>query len=199
MVRAQEKWKAESVRLTASWRRIPRRSGNDRTIANRVPFGGPPSGGECHCRCCSPRKTRASRRLASLSEASWHALAGLTGTWRSRVSGNHPRWRAQPGWSTGARRLYPAILFGAAYRHDLWSHARQGDCRNDRRPVPPLVNEVIATAPYQSRAVDPETIRALAEHPRSANSAGPRDGAPRRTIRPIRSRNLYHRFPLPGG
>ena len=29
----------------------------------------------------------------------------------------------------------------------------------------PLVNEVIATAPHQSRAVDPDTIRALAEHP----------------------------------
>jgi len=28
----------------------------------------------------------------------------------------------------------------------------------------PLVNEVIATAPHQTRAVDPETIRALAEH-----------------------------------
>ena len=30
----------------------------------------------------------------------------------------------------------------------------------------PLVNEVIATAPHQSRAVDPDTIRALADHPR---------------------------------
>ncbi len=29
----------------------------------------------------------------------------------------------------------------------------------------PLVSEVIATAPHQSRAVDPETIRELAEHP----------------------------------
>ena len=29
----------------------------------------------------------------------------------------------------------------------------------------PLVTDVIATAPHQSRAVDPETIRALAEHP----------------------------------
>jgi len=28
----------------------------------------------------------------------------------------------------------------------------------------PLVNQVIATAPHQSRAVDPETIRALADH-----------------------------------
>ena len=29
----------------------------------------------------------------------------------------------------------------------------------------PLADEVIATAPKQSRAVDPETIRALAAHP----------------------------------
>jgi dihydrofolate synthase / folylpolyglutamate synthase len=29
----------------------------------------------------------------------------------------------------------------------------------------PLVTDVIATAPRQSRAVDPETIRALADHP----------------------------------
>ncbi|MBZ5591067.1 MAG: bifunctional folylpolyglutamate synthase/dihydrofolate synthase [Acidobacteriia bacterium] len=50
----------------------------------------------------------------------------------------------------------------------------------------PLVGEVIATAPRQSRAVDPETIRALAEHPRVHTApdlgasleiarAGPRD------------------------
>jgi dihydrofolate synthase/folylpolyglutamate synthase len=35
----------------------------------------------------------------------------------------------------------------------------------------PLVDEVIATAPHQSRAVDPETIRELSEHPRARTAS----------------------------
>ncbi len=47
VVRAEESWRAQDVHLTA----------RGAQFLARVPFGGPPSGGECHRRHCGPRKT----------------------------------------------------------------------------------------------------------------------------------------------
>lgn len=162
VIRAPETWRAEDVRLTARGAGFLARSARPEllriacslagrhqvenaivAIAALEKMGIPPAAIECGI-----ANARWPGRLDHVSESPEIILDGAH---------NPAGARALAGY---IRQFYPG-------RHIVMIYGAMRDkaITEVTGVLFPLATHVIATAPHQSRAVDPETIRALADHP----------------------------------
>jgi dihydrofolate synthase / folylpolyglutamate synthase len=163
VVRAPEKWKAENVRLTARGAEFRAQAEMIEPLRIACPLAG------------RHQVENAIVAIAALERLGVSASAielGIAGTrWPGRLEhvSVSPEIILDGAHNpAGARALAGYIRQFYSGRHIVMIYGAMRDkaIAEMTGVLFPLVNEVIATAPHQSRAVDPETIRALAEHPR---------------------------------
>jgi dihydrofolate synthase/folylpolyglutamate synthase len=162
VVRAQEKWKAESVRLTARGAEFRAQAEMIEPLRIACPLAG------------RHQVENAIVAIAALERLGVPVPAierGIAGTrWPGRLEhvSVSPEIILDGAHNpAGARALAGYIRQFYSGRHIVMIYGAMRDkaIAEMTGVLFPLVDEVIATAPHQSRAVDPETIRALAEHP----------------------------------
>lgn len=161
VVRAPEKWKAESVRLTARGAEFRAEAEMIEPLRIACPLAG------------RHQVENAIVAIAALERLGVSAPAierGIAGTrWPGRLDhvSVSPEIILDGAHNpAGARALAGYIRQFYSGRHIVMIYGAMRDkaIAEMTGVLFPLVNEVIATAPHQSRAVDPETIRALADH-----------------------------------
>ena len=162
VVRAPEKWKAESVRLTARGAEFRAQAEMIEPLRIACPLAG------------RHQVENAIVAIAALERLGVPVPAierGIAGTrWPGRLEhvSVSPEIILDGAHNpAGARALAGYIRQFYSGRHIVMIYGAMRDkaIAEMTGVLFPLVDEVIATAPHQSRAVDPETIRALAEHP----------------------------------
>jgi dihydrofolate synthase/folylpolyglutamate synthase len=166
VIRAHEKWRAESVRFTAR--------GAD-FVARPVAQPGMPTPLQIACPLAGRHQVEnALVAIAALEKIGISPADVAQGIASTRWPGRLDRVSESPEVildgahnPAGARALASYIRQFYSERHVVMIYGAMRDkaIAEITGVLFPLVNEVIATAPHQSRAVDPETIRAMAEHP----------------------------------
>jgi dihydrofolate synthase / folylpolyglutamate synthase len=161
VIRVAEKWRAENVRLTARGAEFLARSEMPEPLRITCPLAG------------RHQLENAIVAVAALERLGISAAAIEKGIAGARWPGRLDRVSLSPEIildgahnPAGARALAGYIRQFYSGRHIVMIYGAMRDkaIAEMTGVLFPLVNEVIATAPHQSRAVDPETIRALAEH-----------------------------------
>ncbi len=161
VVRATEKWRAEDVRFTARGADFVAPPGMPAPLRIACPLAG------------RHQVENAIVAIAALEKLGISPAAIEKGIARTRWPGRLDRVSESPEIildgahnPAGARALAEYIRQFYSGRHVVMIYGAMRDkaIAEMTGVLFPLVNEVIATAPHQSRAVDPETIRALAEH-----------------------------------
>ena len=167
VVQAAERWRAEDIHFTARGAEFVAQPGMPAPLRIACPLAG---------RHQLENAIVAIAALEKLGIAPAAIEKGIAGT---RWPGRLDRVSTSPDIildgahnPAGARALagYIRQFYSGQYIVMIYGAMRDKAVAEMTGVLFPLVNEVIATAPRQSRAVDPETIRALAEH-RSVQTA----------------------------
>jgi dihydrofolate synthase/folylpolyglutamate synthase len=162
VIRAPEQWRAENVRLTARGAEFLARSGRPELLRIACPLAG------------RHQAENAIVAIAALEKMGIPPAAIERGIAGARWPGRLDRVSESPEIildgahnPAGARALAGYIRQFYSGRHIVMIYGAMRDkaIAEVTGILFSLVNQVIATAPHQSRAVDPETIRALADHP----------------------------------
>jgi dihydrofolate synthase/folylpolyglutamate synthase len=162
VIRAPEKWRAKNVRLTARGAEFLAQSEMPEPFRIACPLAG------------RHQVENAIVAIAALDRLGISASAIEKGIAGARWTGRLDRVSLFPEIildgahnPAGARALAGYIRQFYSGRHIVMIYGAMRDkaIAEMTGVLFPLVNEVIATAPHQSRAVDPETIRTLADHP----------------------------------
>jgi len=159
---ALEKWRAENVRLTPRGAEFLARSGRPEPLRIACPLAG------------RHQVENAIVAIAALEKMGIPPAAIEKGIAGARWPGRLDRVSESPEIildgahnPAGARALASFIRQFYSERHIVMIYGAMRDkaIAEVTGILFPLASDVIATAPRQSRAVDPETIRALADHP----------------------------------
>jgi dihydrofolate synthase/folylpolyglutamate synthase len=162
VIRAPERWRAENVRLTARGAEFLARSAMSEPLRIACPLAG------------RHQVENAIVAIAALDRLGISASAIEKGIAGARWPGRLDRVSVSPEIildgahnPAGARALagYIREFYSERYVVMIYGAMRDKAIAEVTGVLFPLVDEVIATAPHQSRAVDPETIHALADHP----------------------------------
>jgi dihydrofolate synthase/folylpolyglutamate synthase len=166
VVWAQREWKVEGLSYTARGSRFTANAGMP--IPVQCPLAG------------SHQVANAVVALAALDKLGVPPAAIEQGIASARWPGRLDRISESPEIivdgahnPAGARALSDYIRQFYSGRHIIMIYGAMRDKAVEEMAgiLFPLVDEVIATAPHQSRAVDPETIRELSEHPRARTAS----------------------------
>ena len=169
VVRAPEKWRAEDVRFTARGAGFVALPGMPEPLRIACPLAG------------RHQVENAIVAIAALQKLGITPAAIEKGIADTRWPGRLDRVSVDPEIildgahnPAGARALAEYIRQFYSGRHIVMIYGAMRDkaIAEVTGVLFPLVNEVIATAPHQSRAVDPDTIRALADHPSVQTAPG---------------------------
>jgi len=162
VVRAEESWRAQDVHLTARGAQFLARAEMHEPLRIGCPLAG------------RHQVENAIVAIAALEKLGVSPDAIEKGIASTRWPGRLDRVSLSPEIildgahnPAGARALADYIRQFYSGRHIVMIYGAMRDkaIAEMTGVLFPLVSEVIATAPHQSRAVDPETIRELAEHP----------------------------------
>jgi dihydrofolate synthase/folylpolyglutamate synthase len=162
VVQAMEKWRAEDIRFTARGAEFVARRGMSAPLRIACPLAG------------RHQLENAIVAIAALEKLGIAPAAIEKGIADTRWPGRLDRVSTSPDIildgahnPAGARALagYIRQFYSGSHIVMIYGAMRDKAVAEMTGVLFPLVNEVIATAPHQSRAVDPETIRTLAEHP----------------------------------
>ncbi len=163
VVRAQQEWSVEELSYTARGSKFTAQAGMPIPLHIECPLAG------------AHQVANAVVAIAVLDKLGVSPAAIERGIRSARWPGRLDRISESPEIivdgahnPAGARALADYIRQFYSGRHIVMIYGAMRDKAVEEMAgiLFPLVDEVIATAPHQSRAVDSETIRGLAEHPR---------------------------------
>jgi dihydrofolate synthase/folylpolyglutamate synthase len=161
VVRAQQEWKVKELSYTARGSKFTAQAGMPIPLHIECPLAG------------AHQVANAVVAIAALDKLGTSPAAIERGIASARWPGRLGRISESPEIivdgahnPAGARALAEYIRQFYSGRHIVMIYGAMRDKAVEEMAgiLFPLVDEVIATAPHQSRAVDPETIRGLAEH-----------------------------------